>query len=189
METPDHVLVVDDDADIRDLLGDYLRKNGYRATAVADGKAMWAAFESAKPDIIVLDVMLPGDDGLTLCRDLRARSQVPIIMLTARGEETDRIVGLELGADDYLPKPFNPRELLARVKSILRRTRTLPENLQPDEARARIPAFERRPLRPLADDQLGRLPRPRGAPSSSARSRDVGRRGPRETPRSRLGIS
>ena len=135
METPDHVLVVDDDADIRDLLGDYLRKNGYRATAVADGKAMWVAFESAKPDIIVLDVMLPGDDGLTLCRDLRARSQVPIIMLTARGEETDRIVGLELGADDYLPKPFNPRELLARVKSILRRTRTLPENLQPDEAR------------------------------------------------------
>jgi two-component system OmpR family response regulator len=135
METPDHVLVVDDDADIRDLLGDYLRKNGYRATAVADGKAMWAAFESAKPDIIVLDVMLPGDDGLTLCRDLRARSQVPVIMLTARGEETDRIVGLELGADDYLPKPFNPRELLARVKSILRRTRTLPENLQPDEAK------------------------------------------------------
>ena len=80
--------------------------------------------------------MLPGDDGLTLCRDLRARSQMPVIMLTARGEETDRIVGLEMGADDYLPKPFNPRELLARIKSILRRTRTLPENLQPDERAA-----------------------------------------------------
>ena len=79
--------------------------------------------------------MMPGDDGLTLCRNLRARSQVPVIMLTARGEETDRIVGLEMGADDYLPKPFNPRELLARIKSILRRTRALPDNLQPDEAR------------------------------------------------------
>jgi two-component system OmpR family response regulator len=135
MDTQDHVLVVDDDAEIRGLLHDYLKKNGYRVSAVADGRAMWAAFEAARPDIVVLDVMMPGDDGLTLCRDLRARSQVPIIMLTARGEETDRIVGLEMGADDYLPKPFNPRELLARIKSILRRTRTLPENLQPDEAR------------------------------------------------------
>jgi two-component system OmpR family response regulator len=134
MNTQDHVLVVDDDADIRDLLRDYLQKNGYRVTVAADGRAMWAAFNAARPDIVVLDVMLPGDDGLTLCRDLRARSQLPIIMLTARGEETDRIVGLELGADDYLPKPFNPRELIARIKSILRRTRTLPENLQPEEA-------------------------------------------------------
>jgi two-component system OmpR family response regulator len=135
MDAQDHVLVVDDDAEIRGLLRDYLQKNGYRVTAVADGNAMWAAFETSRPDIVVLDVMLPGDDGLTLCRDLRARSQLPVIMLTARGEETDRIVGLEMGADDYLPKPFNPRELLARIKSILRRTRTLPENLQPDEAR------------------------------------------------------
>jgi len=135
METRDQVLVVDDDAEIRSLLRDYLQKNGYRATAVENGRAMWAAFAAAKPDIVVLDVMLPGDDGLTLCRDLRAQSQVPIIMLTARGEETDRIVGLELGADDYLPKPFNPRELLARIKSILRRTRALPENLLPDEVR------------------------------------------------------
>ena len=134
MENHDHVLVVDDDVEIRSLLRDYLEKNGYRVTAVADGKAMWAAFEAAKTDIVVLDVMMPGDDGFTLCRDLRARSQVPIIMLTARGEETDRIVGLEMGADDYLPKPFNPRELLARVKTILRRTRALPENLQPEEA-------------------------------------------------------
>lgn len=129
------MLVVDDDAEIRSLLRDYLQKNGYRVTAVADGRAMWAAFDAAKADIVVLDVMMPGDDGLTLCRNLRARSQVPVIMLTARGEETDRIVGLEMGADDYLPKPFNPRELLARIKSILRRTRALPDNLQPDEAR------------------------------------------------------
>ena len=131
----DHVLVVDDDSEIRNLLREYLQKNGYRVTAVADGKAMWAALDGAGTDIVVLDLMLPGDDGLTLCRTLRARSELPVIMLTARGEETDRIVGLEMGADDYLAKPFNPRELLARIKSILRRARALPENLQPDDAR------------------------------------------------------
>ena len=92
-------------------------------TAVADGKAMWAAFEAAKPDIVVLDVMLPGDDGLTLCRDLRARSQVPVIMLTARGEESDRVRGLQVGADDYVIKPFSPGELVARVRAVLRRAR------------------------------------------------------------------
>jgi two-component system OmpR family response regulator len=135
MNNPDHVLVVDDDLEIRSLLRDYLEKNGYRVTAVGDGKAMWAAFDEARPDILVLDVMLPGADGLTLCRDVRARSAIPIIMLTARGEETDRIVGLEMGADDYLPKPFSPRELLARIKSVLRRARTLPDNLQPESAR------------------------------------------------------
>jgi two-component system, OmpR family, response regulator len=136
MTNQDHVLVVDDDLEIRTLLREYLQKNGYRVTAVADGRGMWAALQQAQPDIIVLDLMLPGDDGLTLCRDLRARSDVPVIMLTARGEETDRIVGLEMGADDYLAKPFNPRELLARVKSILRRARALPDNLQPDDVRA-----------------------------------------------------
>ena len=135
MSAQDHVLVVDDDLDIRSLLRDYLEKNGYRVTAVGDGKAMWAAFEETRPDILVLDVMLPGTDGLTLCRNVRARSGIPIIMLTARGEETDRIVGLEMGADDYLPKPFSPRELLARIKSVLRRARTLPDNLQPEAAR------------------------------------------------------
>jgi two-component system, OmpR family, response regulator len=134
MTTPDHVLVVDDDAEIRDLLREYLEKNGYRVTTVADGKSMWAALEPGRPDIVVLDLMLPGDDGLTLCRKLRARSEMPVIMLTARGEETDRIVGLEVGADDYLAKPFNPRELLARIKSVLRRSRALPDNLQPESA-------------------------------------------------------
>jgi two-component system OmpR family response regulator len=135
MTPQDHVLVVDDDAEIRTLLGEYLRKTGYRVTAVVDGKAMWHALEGARPDVVVLDVMLPGDDGLILCRELRARSQVPIIMLTARGEETDRIVGLEMGADDYLAKPFSPRELLARIKSVLRRARSLPDNLRPEPAR------------------------------------------------------
>jgi len=133
MTAPDHILVVDDDTEIRTLLRDYLQKQGFRVTAVADGKALRAAVAVAHPDLVILDVMLPGEDGLTLCRDLRAQSNLPIIMLTARGDETDRIVGLELGADDYLAKPFSPRELLARIKSVLRRTRSLPDNLRPEE--------------------------------------------------------
>ncbi len=120
---PDCVLIVDDDAEIRTLLHDYLERNGYRCVAVADGRSMLAMLDQAPIDLIVLDLMLPGLDGLTLCRDLRARSDVPVIMLTARGEDTDRIIGLEMGADDYLAKPFNPRELLARIKVILRRAR------------------------------------------------------------------
>jgi two-component system OmpR family response regulator len=133
METSDHILIVDDDAGIRSLLGKYLVKNGLRATTVADGRAMWHALEAGRIDLIVLDLMLPGEDGLTLCRTLRARSiDTPVIMLTARGEETDRIVGLEMGADDYLAKPFSARELLARIKAILRRARSLPQNLHPD---------------------------------------------------------
>ena len=135
MNAADHVLVVDDDAEIRALLSEYLNRNGYRVSAVADGRAMWAALETKKPDIVVLDLMLPGDDGLTLCRDLRARSTLPVIMLTARGDETDRIVGLEMGADDYVAKPFNPRELLARIKSVLRRSRTLPGDRMLDDAK------------------------------------------------------
>lgn len=135
MDPTDHILVVDDDAEIRSLLGDYLRKNGYKATAVADGKAMWTALSRGKIDLIVLDLMLPGEDGLALCRKLRAESDTPVVMLTARGDETDRIVGLEMGADDYLPKPFSPRELLARIKSVLRRYRSLPANLRADDAR------------------------------------------------------
>ena len=135
MEGTDHILIVDDDAEIRRLLTAYLVKNGLRATAVPDGKGMWRALEAGRVDLIVLDLMLPGDDGLTLCRDLRARSDMPVVMLTARGEETDRIVGLEMGADDYLAKPFSARELLARIKVILRRARSLPANLNPDVVR------------------------------------------------------
>jgi two-component system OmpR family response regulator len=117
-----HILVVDDDAEIRDLLKRFLSRNGFRVTAAADGAGMHAALTQAAADLIVLDVMMPGDDGLALCRQLRAKSGTPIVMLTAMGEETDRIVGLEMGADDYLSKPFNPRELLARIKAVLRRS-------------------------------------------------------------------
>lgn len=127
------LLIVDDDREIRELLATYLERNDYRATAVADGRGMWTALDQGRFDLIVLDLMLPGEDGLTLCRNLRARSNLPVIMLTARGEETDRIVGLEMGADDYLPKPFNPRELLARIKSVLRRTQGLPATTAEDE--------------------------------------------------------
>jgi two-component system OmpR family response regulator len=125
----DHLLIVDDDPGLRELLADYLGRNGFRVSGVADGRGLWAALEQNPADLIILDLMLPGDDGLVLCRNLRARSQIPIIMLTARGDDTDRIVGLEMGADDYLPKPFNPRELLARIKVVLRRTRNMPNDL------------------------------------------------------------
>lgn len=132
---PEHLLVVDDDAEIRELLTRYLRENGYRVTGVADGRGLRTALAAGDPDLIVLDVMLPGEDGISLCRSVRARSQVPIIMLTARGDETDRVVGLEVGADDYVPKPFSPRELLARIKSVLRRSKALPPNLRREELR------------------------------------------------------
>jgi len=143
MTTPEHILIVDDDAEIRSLLGNYLQKNGYRITAVAEGKGMLAALDKGHADLIVLDLMLPGDDGLVLCRNLRARSDIPVIMLTARGEDMDRILGLEMGADDYLPKPFNPRELLARIKSILRRAKALPGNMETgDAARVHFAGWE-----------------------------------------------
>ncbi|HVL55342.1 MAG TPA: response regulator [Burkholderiaceae bacterium] len=135
MAAQDHILIVDDDAETRRLLQTYLEKQGYRATSVADGRALHKALEIARPDLIVLDLMLPGEDGFEICRNLRARSNLPVIMLTARGEETDRIVGLEMGADDYLAKPANPRELLARIKSVLRRARSLPENLEPESVK------------------------------------------------------
>lgn len=122
MDRTDHILIVDDDAEIRNLLTRYLEKNGLRASAVGDGRAMWRALDAGAFDLIVLDLMLPGEDGLSICRRLRAANDVtPIIMLTAKVEDVDRIVGLEVGADDYLGKPFNPRELLARINAVLRR--------------------------------------------------------------------
>lgn len=121
MTHPRHILIVDDHREIRDALVKYLEKNGMRATSAADAVAMDAAMKVGHFDLVVLDVMMPGEDGLSVCRRLRAKSDIPILMLTALGAETDRIVGLEVGADDYLPKPFNPRELLARIKAILRR--------------------------------------------------------------------
>ncbi len=119
--TKPRILVVDDDPDLRELLRDYLGKQDMDVRTVADGPGLRAALEHDGCDLLILDVMLPGDDGLALCREIRARSRLPILMLTARGDELDRIIGLEMGADDYLPKPFHPRELLARVRSILRR--------------------------------------------------------------------
>ncbi len=122
----DHILVVDDDPEIRQLLESYLQGNGYQVTTAGEGKNMWAALENARIDLVVLDIMLPGADGLELCRTLRARSKIPVIMLTARGDEMDRVLGLEMGADDYLAKPFSARELLARIKVVLRRARDMP---------------------------------------------------------------
>ncbi|MBP8065744.1 MAG: response regulator [Aeromonadaceae bacterium] len=117
-----HILVVDDHADIRDLLKRFLEQHGYRVTCARDGREMKKLLEHSTIELIVLDLMLPGEDGLTLCRELRVHSAIPIVMLTAMGEDMDRIVGLEMGADDYLAKPFNPRELLARIKAVLRRS-------------------------------------------------------------------
>ncbi len=118
-----HVLIVDDDREICDLTARFLRDHGFRTSVAANGREMDAALADGRFNIVVLDLMLPGEDGLAICQRLRSNSSLPIIMLTALGEETDRIVGLELGADDYLAKPFNPRELLARVKAVLRRSR------------------------------------------------------------------
>ncbi len=142
METTDHILVVDDDRDIRELIVDYLLKSGYRATGAANGKEMRAVLDKQAVDLVVLDIMMPGDDGLTLCRQLRSgqHKDLPILMLTARHDDMDRILGLEMGADDYVVKPFVARELLARIKAIMRRFRTLPPNLQVTEA-GRIIAF------------------------------------------------
>lgn len=124
VEQSAHILVVDDDREIRDLLVRFLSKHGYRVTGARDGHEMRKSLANWSIDLVILDLMLPGEDGLSLCRDLRARSHIPIVMLTVMGEEADRILGLEMGADDYLPKPFSPRELIARIKAVLRRTRT-----------------------------------------------------------------
>ena len=121
MDREAHILVVDDDSQVRTLLGRFLGENGYRVTGARDGREMRETLAGAVIDLIILDLMLPGTPGIDLCRELRTSSSIPVIMLTAKGEETDRIVGLELGADDYLPKPFNPRELLARIRAVLRR--------------------------------------------------------------------
>ncbi|MGZ3287204.1 MAG: response regulator [Xanthobacteraceae bacterium] len=115
------IMIVEDDREIRSLLADLLAREGYATVCAGDGAAMDRALLETRPDLIVLDIMLPGEDGLSICRRLRARGRLPILMLTAKGEDVDRIVGLEIGADDYLPKPFNPRELLARIRAVLRR--------------------------------------------------------------------
>ncbi len=136
--TNPHILVVDDDREIRDLLTKFMMRHGLRVSAAKDGVEMMKVLDERRIDLVVLDLMLPGDDGLTLCRRLReTRSGVPIIMLTAMGEDTDRIVGLEMGADDYVAKPFNPRELLARIKAVLRRTQGTDETV-PDRGGTKV---------------------------------------------------
>jgi len=115
-----HIMIVDDDEDIRNLLAATLKQYGFETSLAANGEEMFSLLENITPDVLILDLMMPGDNGLTLCKKLN--SKYPIIILTAMGDETDRIIGLEIGADDYLPKPFNPRELIARIKAILRRT-------------------------------------------------------------------
>ena len=135
MDNTDHILIVDDDLEIRELLAAYLEKNGMRASTAANGRQMRALMEQQQVDLVVLDLMMPGEDGLTLCRDLRAGKwrAGPVLRLTARDEEADRSGGLEMGADDYLTKPFAARELLARIRSVLRRTRMLPPNFEVKE--------------------------------------------------------
>jgi len=125
-EIKPHILIVDDDRQIRTMLARFLAEHAMRVTQAGDGEQMFKALETGRFDVIVLDVMMPGDDGFTLCRKLRSSNTIPLILLTARNSETDRIVGLELGADDYVTKPFDLRELLARVRSVLRRTTAAP---------------------------------------------------------------
>ncbi|MDR0565275.1 MAG: response regulator [Azoarcus sp.] len=145
MSGQDHILIVDDDRDIRTLLADYLEKQGLRCTVAANGREMRTELDTHRIDLIVLDIMMPGEDGLSLCRNLRASAtpaaNTPVLMLTARGDDMDRILGLEMGADDYLPKPFVPRELYARIRAILRRANALPPNL------SAAPAAQARELR------------------------------------------
>jgi len=126
MNRTDRILVVDDDPELRRLLSEYLTDVGFAVDLAGDGEQMRRVLAQSAPDAIVMDLMLPGADGLTLTREVRAKSNVPILMLSARGEEIDRVVGLEVGADDYLPKPFSPRELLARLRALLRRTQATP---------------------------------------------------------------
>lgn len=121
MEQPAHLLLVDDDAEIRSLLSAYLKKNGFRVSTLPDGTLLRRTLERGTVDLLILDLMLPGRDGLRLWTDLRSTVDVPVIMLTARGDPVDRIIGLEVGADDYVTKPFEPRELLARIRNVLRR--------------------------------------------------------------------
>ena len=142
-----HILIVDDARDIREPLGQYLRKQGFRTRLAADAAEARAALEEGAFALVVLDVMMPGEDGLSLCRWLAGRGGPPVILLTAMADETDRIVGLELGADDYLVKPFNPRELLARIRAVLRRAPPAPATV----------AVERRRFGPWTHDPAARV--------------------------------
>ena len=151
-KTP-HILIVDDHREIRELVSRALAKEGFRVSLAADGKAMRKVLADAQIDLILLDLMLPGESGLALCRDVRSTSNTPIIMVTAKGEEIDRVIGLELGADDYLAKPFGIRELLARIHAVLRRTQREP-GVAPHDASAKRYRFDRWILSPHARELL-----------------------------------
>jgi two-component system, OmpR family, response regulator len=140
-KTP-HILIVDDHREMRELISRALAKEGFRVSLAADGAAMRRILADAQIDLILLDLMLPGESGLALCRDVRSTSSTPIIMVTAKGEEVDRVIGLELGADDYLPKPFGIRELVARIHAVLRRTRHEPRT-KPRDASPKCYRFDR----------------------------------------------
>ncbi|HZP18638.1 MAG TPA: response regulator [Bauldia sp.] len=140
MDPSPHILVVDDSSDIRDPLARYLARNGMRTSKAANGVELRKIMKTNAIDLVVLDIMMPGEDGLALCRMLRETTDTPVILLTALSEETDRVVGLEIGADDYVVKPFNPRELLARIRAVLRRAQALPK---PAESAARRVRFDR----------------------------------------------
>ena len=152
-----HLLVVDDDRETRDLLSLYLGDQGFDVSAVEDGRAMDAWLAANSTDLVILDLMLPGEDGLSIARRLRIDHELPIVMISARGEELDRIVGLEVGADDYLPKPFNPRELLARIRAVLRRSTPATETGHEEEKSYVFGAFRLDPERRLlfrGDDEV-----------------------------------
>ena len=156
METSPHILVVDDHRDIRDLVAKFLTKHGLRVSTAEGGAAMKRALKSSAVDLVVLDIMMPGEDGLSLCRHLRETTDLPVILLTAMAEDTDRVVGLEIGADDYVTKPFNPRELLARIKAVLRRAQSLPrQRTAPAEEQVRFHRWTFDPRRREIVDEDG----------------------------------
>jgi two-component system OmpR family response regulator len=142
MTNAPHILIIDDHREIRELIGRALTREGFRISAAADGRAMRKVLADSRIDLILLDLMLPGENGLALCRELRMQSNIPIIMVTAKGEEVDKVIGLELGADDYLPKPFGTRELVARIHAVLRRTRADTASTAP-QSRPKRYAFDR----------------------------------------------
>jgi len=153
MESTPHILVVDDSADIREPLAKYLAKKGLRVSTADGGQEMRRVMKTGAIDLVVLDIMMPGEDGLSLCRMIRETTDLPVILLTAMVEETDRVVGLEIGADDYVTKPFSPRELLARIKAVLRRSRSLPRNA-PSAESSRL-RFDRWTLDTLRRELVG----------------------------------
>jgi two-component system OmpR family response regulator len=151
-----HILVVDDHREIRESLAQFLNRNGRRAAAVESAEAARAFLKENRVDLVILDIMMPGEDGLSLCRHLRETTSIPVILLSARAEDIDRIVGLEVGADDYMIKPFNPRELLARIDAVLRRTHALPPGIDAPTGEAlRFDRWTLRLAERVLEDELG----------------------------------